>query len=500
MDQSIPKSLYLSLLNNSHSTAFSFNGVNFTYQQLAQRIACIQSTFLKPGNNFESIGIISNQDFDTYSTLIAALISGITYVPIEASHPDERNNHIIRISKVEAIFCSDTSVLNDGFYETHKLKFVQLDTGMAETESLQLIEKENPAYILFTSGTTGIPKGVPISFRNLQAFIENVDAMQLGINAKSRFLQVFDLTFDLSVFSYLVPLLNGASVFNTPNDTFKNVASVQFIQEHEITHLLSVPSFVNFLKPYYSRIKLPSIKHWLFCGEALKSDMVIAWMNCLPNASLYNVYGPTEATIFCTSYKCPVENIKEYHGMVSIGKPFNGTTLQLFENEIPVIQFDTTAELTISGAQLSSGYFEDDEKSKSVFFTFENQINYKTGDLCLVDSDGDFYFAGRNDSQVKINGYRIEISELEFHARNISEIDEAVVIVSTNEKSDQQLLNLIYSSKTEKLESEIKSELSTKLPPYMLPGKVFYIKNIPYNLNGKIDKKALSEQIKNNQK
>jgi D-alanine--poly(phosphoribitol) ligase subunit 1 len=300
--------LSLSLHRNSENIAFSFSGKSFTYLELRNRIAHFQKVLFRNSQPIESIGIIANQDFDTYSVILAALLSGITYVPIEPLHPDDRNNRIIRISKIKAIYCSDFATLRPDFYKTNKLLFQKIKPETNDSEKLEVTETENPVYILFTSGSTGVPKGVPISMKNLDAFTKNVNNMKLGINEKSRFLQVFELTFDLSVFSYLIPLLNGASVFTAPKTSFIQMAAIQLIEEQKITHVLTVPSFINHLKPLFPKIKLPSVTNWLLCGEALKSDLVASWQKCLPEANIYNVYGPTEATIFCSSYLCNTTN------------------------------------------------------------------------------------------------------------------------------------------------------------------------------------------------
>lgn len=492
---SLSQILYNSIKTCPENIAFNIDGENYTYFQLTQNVSRIQSSLLQNISGLNSIGIIANQDFETYSTIIAALLSGITYIPIEPTHPDERNNHIIRLSKIDSIFCSDFTSLSEEFREANKNMFFQVDIGKKNITEMKVIRTDNPAYVLFTSGSTGVPKGVPISSQNVKAFVDNVDVMMQDINDKSRFLQVFELTFDLSVFSYLVPLIHGASVFIPPKTPFKQMAAIQLIEEQNITHVLSVPSFVGFLKPFFRKIKLPTIKHWLFCGEALKSDLVKEWQKSVPNAVIYNVYGPTEATIFCTSYKCVVNNFKEYYGIVSIGKPFTDIGFGLFDGNVQVNEPDINAELCICGSQLTTGYIDDPEKNKTAFFTFIENLYYRSGDLCRIDDSGDYFFSGRNDTQVKINGYRVEISELEFHAASFPGIDEAVVIVTSNEKNNQQILNLVYTSKDELYKDEIIEFLLKKIPDYMLPVNIYPVKSIPYNLNGKIDKSALANQI-----
>lgn len=491
----LSKNLFKSLLKHRDNYAFVIEGRNYSYTQLSKRVAFLQSALLQNKNSAASIGIIANQDFETYSILLAALLSGITYVPIEPTHPDERNNHIVRISKVNDIFCSDFSTLSTEFKEANKLRFSQAENGEKESAELKVIHTDNPAYILFTSGSTGVPKGVPISLQNLSAFVDNVDGMLLDISEESRFLQVFELTFDLSVFSYLVPLLYGASVYLLPKTPFKQMAAIQLIEEHSITHVLSVPSFVGYLKPFFTKIQLTTLKNWLFCGEALRSDIVTEWQKCIQEATIYNVYGPTEATIFCSSYKCQRNGVKEYHGIVCIGKPFRDIEFGLFEGQVPANETEMNAELCISGSQLTTGYLDDPEKNKTAFFTFNENVYYRSGDLCRTDHAGDYFFSGRNDTQVKINGYRIEISELEYHAADFPGIDETVVIVTSNAKNDQQVLNLVYTARSELSKDDIIGFLSKKIPAYMLPTNIYFVQNIPYNLNGKIDKKALADQI-----
>jgi D-alanine--poly(phosphoribitol) ligase subunit 1 len=478
-----------SLKQHADKPAFFFENTYFLYQQLIERISQLQTLFLNKKYNLESIGIIANNDFDTYSAIITCLLSGVTYIPIEPTHPDERNNYIIELSSLSSIYCSDITTLSDSFHQRNQLKFLSESEQTDKVKEPFVVKSSVPAYILFTSGTTGLPKGVPITVENLEAFADNIDKMGLRVTNEDRFLQVFDLTFDASVFSYLIPLLHGACIYTLPKVPFKNMPAVQLIEDKAITHVFTVPSFISYIESYFKEIKLPMVKYWLFCGEALKTKHVAGWQGCIPNAEIFNLYGPTEATVFCTYYRCKVNAIKDRNGVVCIGKPFEGTSFKLFNEDTCIIGTGTIGELCIAGRQLTLGYLNKDIKNKQKFFVYEGSVYYKTGDLCSIDSDSDYFFEGRNDSQIKINGYRVELGEIENIALKLIGIKDAVAITVNELNSVQIILFLVGEVHYE--ETIIRDYLKKRIPYYMLPGKFIFIENLPYNLNGKIDKQSL---------
>jgi D-alanine--poly(phosphoribitol) ligase subunit 1 len=309
------------------------------------------------------------------------------------------------------------------------------------------------------------------------------------VTAEDRFIQVFDLTFDPSVFSYLIPLLKGACIYTLPKVPFKYMHAVQLIEDKAITHVISVPSFISYLEPYFKEISLPKVKYWLFCGEALKTKHLEGWQKCLPDTEIFNGYGPTETTIFCSSFRCNVNAIKDHNGVVCIGKPFEGTSFALFNDGNQVTDKGIKGELCIAGSQLTGGYLNGDIKNKEAFFEYNGLIYYRTGDICSIDSDADYFFEGRNDSQIKIDGYRIELGEIENAARQVNGIRDAVAIVVNEPDSVQIILFLVGEDKPE--EMTIRDYLKKKIPDYMIPRTFIFIGNVPLTLNGKIDRKSL---------
>jgi D-alanine--poly(phosphoribitol) ligase subunit 1 len=478
-----------SLKQHADKPAFFFENTYYSYLQVTERVSQLQTLFLNNEYDPESIGIISNNDLDTYSAIVACLLSGITYVPIEPTHPDERNNYIIDLSSLASIYCSNITTLSESFQEQNRSRFLYESVHADESKEPIIVRRNRPAYILFTSGTTGLPKGVPITIENLEAFVKNIEKMGLKISNEDRFLQVFDLTFDLSVFSYLIPLLYGACVFPLPKVPFRYMLAVQLIEEKSITHILTVPSFISYIEPYFKEIKLPMVKHWLFCGEALRTKIVAAWRKCVPDANIFNLYGPTEATVFCTSYQCKADAIKDHKGVVCVGKPFTETSFELFNEDTLIAESGTVGELCISGRQLTHGYVNSDLNNKKKFFEYKGSIYYRTGDLCSIDADGDYFFEGRNDSQIKINGYRVELGEVENAALKIDGIKEAVAITVNELNSEQIILFLVCQ--VQYSETALQNYLKKRIPDYMMPRKFIFIGNLPYNLNGKIDKQNL---------
>ncbi len=485
------RTLQASLSGNSTAHSFCIAGRFHTYAELGARIsqirAAIKSTI--PAEE-KLVGVVANDDLGTYAALLSLWAEGRAYLPLTPEAPVDRNARITASAGVKYSLCSDdnTGFLTCKAVRTDALPEVPLNVTFPDHA------EEDLAYVLFTSGSTGEPKGVPITRGNLAASIDAFQALGIPFTTADKCLQMFELTFDVSVICYLVPLLHGACVYTIPKNEIKYVYVAGLIEEHEITFALLVPSIINYLRPYFDEIQCPAMKHCLFTAEALPLDVTMEWSRCIPNARIMNLYGPTEHTIFCTHYTVdPSGANKEMNGVVSIGRAMYGSVIVVMDDERRILPPNEKGELCLAGGQLTPGYWQDPEKTAQAIFHMEYngvmQRFYRTGDLCTIDAQGDAMYLGRLDHQVKIQGYRVELSEIEHHARAFLVRTNAVALAVTNYKGINEVTLAIEGP--ESGTGPLMAHLREKLPTYMVPTRIRFVTAFPLNANGKTDRNAL---------
>ena len=476
----------------SDAHAFCIGGVFYTYKDLQQTISSIQESMVNAGvKEHGNIGFLTYDDLQTYASVFAILFSGHAFVPVNPLHPIERNLSMLRQAGVKFLLSSKSSEAE--IYRSAGFEIIDTTAKKKSKSILQVpLPDHQVAYILFTSGSTGIPKGVPITVRSLNAFLSSFFELRYNIDETDRFLQMFDLTFDLSIMSYMVPLCIGACVYTVPFGAIKYQEVFRLLEEHKITVALLVPSILNHLRRFFSEIRLEKMKYSLFCGEALMKDLAEEWSRCIPNASIINTYGPTEATIFCMTYDLTkAKHISAYNGFVSIGEPMKGVDVCIVDEELKPVASGEKGELCLAGEQLTNGYWKNESQNKSAFFNYKGIRYYRTGDICFAGESGDYFFAGRIDSQVKINGFRVELGEIEHCARNFLKTNAAAFAIQN--ESSQQII-LVTEGNKEELKS-VENYLREQLPDYMVPTKYFSVPEFPLNVNGKLDRNVLLKLI-----
>ena len=487
------KSVLDSIDMYSSRPAFYIADKAYSYEKFGKCISKIRKSIRGKGRISSNIGIVLNDDLETYSSIFAIWLENGAYVPLHPHWPMDRCHDIINQvgldmildSSEESKFCHDCNVVKTSLLEN------SADSVLDDFH----VNDNELAYILFTSGSTGKPKGVPISKGNVAAFVDSFYDIGFEITCEDRVLQCFDLTFDLSVMSYLIPLTRGACVYTVPDNVVKYTYIYDLMDEHNLTVALMVPSIINYLKPYFDEIDIPSMRYSLFCGEALYEDVTAGWAKCLPNAEIYNVYGPTEDTIFCTYYKYQREGgNKTCNGILSIGKSMSSGSVMVLDEYGRDSKVGEAGELCLYGNQLFGGYWKDKEKTESAFVVSDDgKRYYKTGDLCYMDADGDIMYVGRMDSQAKIQGFRVELGEIEFHARDFFKDRNVVCVAYENESKLTEIAMFIESDDV--ATDELVSYLRTKLPAYMIPTRIMFLPVFPLNANGKTDRKELKKML-----
>ena len=477
--------------NDQH--AFYIDGKYYTYRQFAERISAIRSVVHNWQPNEKVVALAFHDDIDSYASIFALWMEGKAYVPLHPNQPVERNKNII--AQVEAIHVLDSQISDAYTNSCQVVCTSQLTYSQGNLDNWAEASEDDLAYILFTSGSTGIPKGVPLSRKNLAALVDAFWNLGYQLSENDRCLQCFDLTFDLSVMSYLVPLLRGACVYTIPYNVVKYFAIAQSMMEHQLTFALMTPSTIQYLRPYFEEFEFSAMRYSLFCGEALPTDVAMEWSKCLPNAEIDNVYGPTEDTIFCTAYRLRKDgNNVEHNGVLSIGTTMTSGKVIIVDANNNEIHDNQVGELCLSGEQLTQGYWKNPEKNAEAFwFAADGTRYYRSGDLCFYGEGGNINFVGRKDSQVKINGFRIELSEIEFHARQFLGDTLVLVLAYSNSEGTQSLAMFIESMEQDS--QSLKDYLSSKLPPYMMPTKIIYVEKFPVNSSNKIDRSSLKKLI-----
>ena len=484
-----------SIVRYPSRNAFCINEEQYTYAELGQCISKIRFALQRCSYQNTKVGLVINDDLESYASIIALWLEGDCYVPLHPNWPLERCLDICEQVELDLILDSSEKSRYEGY------KVINTSSLIYEADNLEPkkgISEEDLAYILFTSGSTGKPKGVMLMRKNVAAFMDSFWQTGIEITEEDRCLQCFDLTFDVSVQGYLVPLTKGACCYTVPYGQIKYIYASGLIEDHQLTFGAMAPSMLRYLKPYFDEIDATSLKACILTAEACPLNLMEDWYNCATNTEIYDFYGPTECTIYCTYYKLTkgCDN-KSLNGIISIGKPLAncvGLILDENGNELPVGE---KGELCIAGDQVTKGYWKNEEKNASSFFFKEvNGVNmrfYHTGDLCYKDADGDIMYSGRLDHQAKIQGFRVEMGEIEYHAREFLGGKNVVCLAFDNKESLTEIA--MFMEAEEFNPDEMIAYMRTKMPSYMIPTRLFYVPIFPLNSNDKVDKVKLKSMI-----
>lgn len=381
--------------------------------------------------------------------------------------------------------------------------FTRADVERASTAPVARVgETGDPAHLLFTSGSTGMPKGVIITHANVIAFVEWA-VRHFAVGPGERFSGQTPLHFDLSTYDVFGAIASGAELhFIPPELALLPHKLAAFIREARLTQWFSVPGVLTHLAKsnVLQQNDFPSLRRVMWCGEVLPTPILIHWMQRVPQARFCNLYGPTEATIASSYYDvaaCPTE----VDAQIPIGVPCDGEELLVLDERREPVPDGEMGDLYIRGVGLSPGYWRDPEKTAAAFLPNparpEDRV-YRTGDLAIRKADGLFYFVGRADTQIKSRGYRIELGEIEAALNSLVDLRETAVVPIPGEGFEGSLICCAYAPAAESQDVTpvvLRKALSRLVPAYMLPHRWMRYDSLPRNANGKIDRPALRERF-----
>lgn len=471
-------------------TALVFEGKTMTYGQLNSRSNQIARVLRNIGVRRDDIvGLIVNRSFDMITGMIGILKAGGAYLPIDPELPDERIRYMLEDGNVKYVLSQEALAEKAGT-NINVLTFENDEISRMAGENLENVNSPSDlAYVLYTSGTTGKPKGVMVEHRSVVNFIYNAPKV-IKFSRDTRVLSVTTMCFDVFVFEVFTALTSGSVVVIANNEEHKLPGMLKkLVLNKNVSTLLTTPSRMKMLIEE-SDIKdyLSSVKEIMLAGEVL-SESLVSEMRKVTNARIVNGYGPTETTI-CVSFKEVGED-----NDVNIGKPFSNVSIYILDKSLNLLPIGAQGDMYVGGECLSRGYLNRPELTEEKFLPnpfAEGEKMYKTGDIARWYPQGEIEYIGRKDDMVKIRGLRIELGEIESELLKMEEIKDAVVTVREDSNGRQYLCAYIICTSDIEI-TRIRQHLMEFLPHYMIPNYFIKMDSFPVSPSGKINRKSLPE-------
>ena len=509
----------LEMLENSaerfpDKTAFSDPDGSITFRELLTRAKKVATLLLNGSLSGcfmpeSACAFYLEKSTEALPVMFGAVYAGGFYSFIDIRQPRERAEKVLEILDAAVIVTDEKNMealgsVTEGS-EAYRERTVLLSELMSMAENTEtdegLLKKAAesfydlmPLYVNFTSGSTGIPKGVAVGHASVIDFIPEFCRV-FGIDDTDIIANQAPFDFDVSVKDIYSGLYTGAEVRLIPREYFSNpTVLMDYLSDNRVTTLIwavSAMCFVSIMNGFEYRTP-DTVKRVMFSGELMPVKQLNKWRKYLPDAVFVNLYGPTEITCNCTYYILDREFEKDE--MIPVGIPFKNEKVFLLDGEEEVTETGREGEICVSGTALALGYYRDPEKTAESFV--QNPLNkrfyeriYRTGDLGRYDDKGNLVYTSRKDFQIKHLGQRIELMDIEVSAMSVDGVGRACALYDMKRKK----IILIYSGDIGK--EELSERLKEKLPPFMLPGKTVPLSELPLNKNGKIDRKALEKYI-----
>ena len=521
--RSLQSGFLLQASQRPNTAALVVSGVTRTYAELEHTARLwAQGIHQVALSSPERVGLFAYRSEVSYAGALAALLSGAAFVPLNPTFPPDKISAMINQADLQAIIVDKSSALQLSAvlgrtanpppllmpeFNSPRVPGVEvriLDgrtiSKLSPLRNLPPPAPEDIAYLLFTSGTTGTPKGVPVTHGNVVHFM-NTMAERYKIQPEDRFSQTFDQSFDLSVFDLFMAWSNGASVYSMA--AIDLLAPTKFINKNELTVWFSVPSLParmirrNTLVPG----SLATLRWSLFCGEPLSRRTAEFWQAAAPNSVVENLYGPTELTIACLVHRWNPQTSPALcqNDIVPIGVPFPGLAGLVVDDNLDSVPVGEVGELLVSGPQTTPGYWRDLQKTAERYIQVpisgtHYRRFYRTGDRVHLAGTGDYIFHGRTDHQLKVLGHRVEPGEIESAILRNPGVEHAIAFGwPVVDGSAEGIVAFVCGNSLDP--AALMNELRAQLPPYAVPKKIFLVSEMPLNINGKVDRRVLHERL-----
>jgi D-alanine--poly(phosphoribitol) ligase subunit 1 len=457
------------------------------------------------------IGIVHTKTLPCYAAMLAALKLGAAYVNLDDQNPPARLRHILGTARPKFIVAQDPPPgLSAAFEQPHPEILAMSDSRVAgeyerapagEPAQSESVTGADPAYIMYTSGSTGVPKGALMTHANVLNFGAWA-AKRFAIGASDTLTNVNPMYFDNSVFDFYGSLLNGAALAPMARETVANPpVLLEQVEAAGCTVWFSVPSLLIYLTTLklMTPLRLPAIRAFVFGGEGYpKPELRKLFAAYGTRSRLINVYGPTECTCICSAWDVRAQDLEDPNGLVTLGPVAENFSMLVLSDDQPVAPGEV-GELCLLGPQVGLGYVNDAERTGRSFAP--NPLNarwaermYRTGDLVRLGSDErTLDFVGRADNQIKHMGYRIELEEIEAALHQIDGIVQAAVLHRAGRR-ETKLLVAYVAAERDVTDGELRLRLADLLPPYMIPQQFKVRPALPKNANGKVDRIALAAE------
>lgn len=495
----------LETLKESDKIAIIHRDKSVTFKEFWSKSDQVANFIIENCKTNAPIVIYGNKNIDINVVMVASLKTGRAYVPIDITFPEERLLKVASIVNAEIIFNLSSSHICSNEYriinEDHLNKSVY-NSSMGFISKDLWVKKEDICYILFTSGSTGLPKGVQITRKNIENFVSWFkDSCEIPESSKVVLNQV-SYSFDVSVIPLYIYLPIGKTLFNIDKEMLDDFKSLfKYLEESDISVWVSTPSFLEICSSHkdFNSNMLHKLKKFILAGEVLTKKLVNNIYEKFENSIVINGYGPTEGTVLLSACEITKDMLNNEKSL-PIGIILPEASYSIVGNDNKPVNYGELGELVVISNSISNGYYKNKEQTNKVFFNAQDGRNgYRTGDL-VFEENGFIYYNSRKDFQIKLNGFRIELDDISNNLNKISFIRNSLVMpIYKEERVSYIVAFVVLNTKLDiqdiKLGIKIKNELKNLVPSYMIPRKIKIVDEFPLNTNGKIDRKKLMEEI-----